>query len=216
MSDSPAAKPGLDLGQRHAVLRPLRPGHRRLDGGQIEFQHVGEDGLGAALAPQALGLAVGLDERHPLRRAAGGLEILHGVAIDGEEAAGGAILGRHVGDGGAILHRQMVEAVAVVFDELLHHAALAQHLRAGEHEVGGGHAFLELALEAEADHLGDHHGHRLSQHGGFRLDAAHAPAEHAQRVDHGGVAVGADAGVGIGLRGPADPWSTRSAPGIRG
>ena len=104
--------------------------------------------------------------------------------------------GRHVGDGGAIFHREVVEAGAVIFDELLDHAALAQHLRAGEHEIGGGHAFLELALEAEADHLGDHHGDGLAQHGGLRLDAAHAPAEHAQRIHHRGVAVGAHAGVG--------------------
>ena len=160
-------------------------------------------GLDSALAPQALGLAVGLDQRHPLRRPAGGLEIFDGVGVDREEPAGGAVLGRHVGDGGAVFHRQMVEAVAVVFDEFLHHAALAQHLRAGEHEVGGGHAFLQAALEAEADHLGDDHGDRLSQHGGLGFDAAHAPAEHAQRVDHGGVAVRADARVGVGLRGPA-------------
>jgi hypothetical protein len=32
----------------------------------------------------------------------------------------------------------------------------------------------------------------------FRLDAADAPAEHGEAVDHGGVAVGADQGVGIG------------------
>jgi hypothetical protein len=39
---------------------------------------------------------------------------------------------------------------------------------------------------------------RLAEHGGFGLDAADAPAEHGEAVDHGGVAVGADAGVGIG------------------
>jgi hypothetical protein len=41
---------------------------------------------------------------------------------------------------------------------------------------------------------------RLAEHGGFRLDAADAPAEHAEAVDHGGVRIGADAGVGIGDR----------------
>ena len=93
----------------------------------------------------------------------------------------------------------MIEPVAEILDELLDHAALPQHLRAGQHQIGGGHALLELALEAEADHLGDDHGDGLAEHGGLRLDAAYAPAQHAQRVDHGGVAVGADAGVGEGL-----------------
>jgi hypothetical protein len=38
----------------------------------------------------------------------------------------------------------------------------------------------------------------LTQHCGFRFDSAHAPAEHAQAVDHGGVRVRANDGVGIG------------------
>ena len=208
MSGRTAAKPALTCAQRHAILRPLRAGQRRLDGREIELQHVGEDGPRLALAPQPLRLAVGLDQGDALGRPAGGLEVLDGVGVDGEEAAGGAVLRRHVADGGAILDGEMIEAVAEILDELLDHAALAQHLRAGEHEVGGGDAFLELALEAEADHLGDDHGDGLAEHGGLRLDAADAPAEHAQRVDHGGVAVGADAGVGerllelAGLLGP--------------
>jgi hypothetical protein len=75
---------------------------------------------------------------------------------------------------------------------------LAQHVGRGQHEVGRGHAFLEAAGELEADHFGDQHRDGLTQHRGFGLDAAHAPAQHAKAVDHGGVAVGADAGVGIG------------------
>ena len=55
-----------------------------------------------------------------------------------------------------------------------------------------------LPVELEADDLGDEHGDRLAEHGRLGLDAADAPAEHAQAVDHGGVAVGADQRVGIG------------------
>src|SRR3546814_16618011 len=39
---------------------------------------------------------------------------------------------------------------------------------------------------------------RLAEHRRLGLDAADAPAEHAEAVDHRRVAVGADAGVGIG------------------
>jgi hypothetical protein len=39
---------------------------------------------------------------------------------------------------------------------------------------------------------------RLAEHRGLGLDAADAPAEHGQAVDHRGVAVGADQRVGIG------------------
>ena len=58
--------------------------------------------------------------------------------------------------------------------------------------------FLELAGQPEADHFGQQHRHRLAEHRRLRLDAADAPAEHAEAVDHGGVRIGADAGVGIG------------------
>ena len=46
---------------------------------------------------------------------------------------------------------------------------------------------------------GNEHGGRLAEHGGFRLDAADAPAEHRKAIDHGGVAVGADERVGKGI-----------------
>ena len=56
----------------------------------------------------------------------------------------------------------------------------------------------DLAGQLEADDPRDQHGDRLAEHGGLGLDAADAPAEHAEAVDHRGVRVGADAGVGVG------------------
>ena len=72
---------------------------------------------------------------------------------------------------------QVSQAVAVELDEFPHHALLAQHLRDGQHQVGGGDALAQLAGELEADDLGDQHRYRLAEHGGFRLDAADAPAD---------------------------------------
>ena len=126
------------------------------------------------------------------------LEVSDGLVVDREEAAGGAVFGRHVADGRAVGDRHVGEAGAVEFHELADHALLAQHLGDGEHQVGGGHAFLQPAGELEADDLRDEHGDRLAEHGGLRLDAAHAPAEDGEAVDHGGVRIGADEGVRIG------------------
>ena len=56
----------------------------------------------------------------------------------------------------------------------------------------------KLAGQLHAYHLRDQHGDRLSQHGGLGFDSAHAPAQHAQAVNHGGVRIGADQRVGIG------------------
>ena len=127
-------------------------------------------------------------------------EISERLLVDREEAAGRAIFRRHVGDGGAVLERQIGEADAEELHELADHAGTPQHLGDGQHEVGRGDAVLQLAGQAEADHFGDQHGDRLAEHGGFRLDAADAPAEHREPVDHGGVAVGADQRVGVGDR----------------
>ena len=57
---------------------------------------------------------------------------------------------------------------------------------------------LQLAGQLEADHLRQQHGERLAEHAGFRLDAADAPAEHGEAVDHGRVRIGADQRIGIG------------------
>ena len=57
------------------------------------------------------------------------------------------------------------------------------------------------AGESEADDLGHEHVDGLAEHDRLGLDAADAPADDAEAVDHGGVAVGADQRVGIGFHG---------------
>ena len=187
--------------RQHAILRALGAGDAGLDGGEIELEGLGVLGFGrAGGVEEALLLVVGLDERDLLFAAAGEAEIAQRFRIDGEDAAGGAVLGGHVADGGAIGERQLGDAGAVELDELADDAELAQRLRHGEDEVGGGGAFAQLAGELVADDLRDQHGDGLAEHGGLGLDAADAPAEHAEAVDHGGVGVGADQRVGIGVQ----------------
>ena len=86
----------------------------------------------------------------------------------------------------------MVEAGPEELHELADHARAAKPLGDGQDEVGRGHAFAQAPGEAEADHFGDQHRDRLSEHRRLGLDAAHAPAKHRKPVDHGGMAVGAD------------------------
>ena len=74
---------------------------------------------------------------------------------------------------------------------------LAQHLGDAQHQVGRGGTVGELAGEAEADDLRDQHVNRLAEHDRFGLDAADAPAQDAEPVDHRRVRVGADQRVGI-------------------
>ena len=190
---------GLRLLEQHAVLRALRTRERRLDRTELELEQVGEDRVLRSLgAVETLRLGVGLDQRHGRGGTAGFIQIVDGVVVGREVAAGRAVFRRHVADGGAVLDREIIEAGPAELDEFVHDAALAQHLRDREHEVGGGDAFLELAGEPHADDLRQHHRHRLAEHGGFRLDAAYAPAEHGEAVDHGGVGIGSDHRVRIG------------------
>ena len=72
-------------------------------------------------------------------------------------------------------------------------------MRDREHQVCGGDAFLELAAELETHHFRDQHRHRLAEHCRFRFNPAHAPAQHTEAIDHGGVGVGADQRVGEGV-----------------
>ena len=76
---------------------------------------------------------------------------------------------------------------------------LTKHLGDGEHDVGRGHTRLDGAGELEAHDARDQHRDGLAEHRGLGLDAADAPAEHAETVLHGGVRVGTDTGVGVGL-----------------
>ena len=91
----------------------------------------------------------------------------------------------------------MRDAVAVELDELADDAVLAQHLGDGEDEVGRGRALGQLAVQPEAEDLRDEHRHRLAEHRRLGLDAADAPAQDAQAVDHRRVRVGPDQRVGV-------------------
>ncbi len=142
-------------------------------------------------------LEVGLERFDFLGCAAGALEVFDGGVVHREETHGGAVLGRHVGHRGAVRQRKIFHALAEKFDKLAHHLGPAQHFGDGQNQVGGGDASAQCALEIHADHVGREEIDRLAEHAGLGLDAADAPADHADTVDHGGVAVGPDQGVGV-------------------
>ncbi len=188
-----------NVGQCNPVLRPFGAGEAGLHGAHVQRQAVGEYRLLARQAPQALGLAVGLHQFHQFVGAPGQSQVVQGDVIHREEAAGGAVFRCHVGDGGTVRQGQVGQAVTVELDEFADHAFLAQHLGHRQHQVGGGDAFLELAGELEADDFGNQHRHRLAEHRRLGFDPAHAPAQYAKAIDHGGVGVGAHQGVGEGV-----------------
>ena len=152
--------------------------------------------------PEAVLLAVGLDESDAVVVAPGQAQVAERLVVDGEEPAGGAVLRGHVPDRCPVRERQPREAVAEVLDELPDDARLAQDLGHREYEVGCRCPLGKCPVEPEADDLGDEHRDRLSQHRRLCLDPADAPAEHPEPVDHRRVRVGADERVGERLAVP--------------
>ena len=145
-----------------------------------------------------MGLRIGLDERDPRGLARRGIEVAERLSVDREQAAGRAVLGRHIGDRRAVGDRHRVQARAEELDEFADDALLSQHLRDCQHEVCRSDALAQFARQLEPDDFGQQHRERLAEHRGFRFDAADAPAEHGEAVDHRGVAVGPDQRIGIG------------------
>ncbi len=107
-----------------------------------------------------------------------------------------AVFGSHVGDGGAIGDGHVIQTFAEELDEFFDDAVAAENLRDREHQIGGCRSFRQFAVQLEADDLRHDHVNRLAEHARLGFDSTDAPAQHAQAVDHGGVAVGADQAVG--------------------
>ena len=191
---------GFGVLQGDAILGALGTGDGGLDGSKIEFEFVAELWVGSGVvAEESLLLALGFDKRNLFVSARGETKIGEGFVVDGEEAHGGAVFGSHVGDGGAVWDAQAGEPGAVELDKFADDTFLAEHFGDGEDEVGSCGAFRKASVKFETDDLGNQHGKWLAEHGGFRFNSTDAPAEYAESIDHGGVGVGANEGIGVGF-----------------
>ena len=208
-------KSGFEGGKLDPVLGAFGAGDAGFDGGEVEFDDGGEVERVLFLrdAEKALGAEVVLHQLDLFRGAAGAAKVGEGFRIDGEVAHGGAVFGSHVGDGGAVREGEAGGAGAEELDKLADDLVFTEKLGDGEGEVRGGGGGRELAREIEADDLRGEEGEGLAEHAGLRLDAANAPADDAEAVDHGGVGIGADEGVGIGEEGAVGLFLREDATG---
>ena len=187
-------------GQFDLVLRTLRAGQRRHDGRDVQFQHVGEDRVFRGLVdPQALSLGIGLDQGDARLVAARG-----GQIGDGRRPRRGRSRrwrripgpcwrwspGPRWSCSAGPAPKNSTNLPTTPFLRSIWVTVSTRSVAV----VPSGMAPVRL----EADDFRDQHRDRLAQHGRLGLDAADAPAQDGQAVDHGGVAVGADDGVGIG------------------
>ncbi len=191
-------EPGFYGSNLDAILWALGSGKRRRDCRQIQLQYLAIVDLALpGDTEQALRLEVRSERFDFPGRAARTLEVLDSGVIDRKETHGGAVLRRHIGDRGAVGQRQVFHALAEELDKLAHYLGSAKHFSDGQDQISCGDAAAQRALEVHADHVGREEIDWLTEHACLGLDAAHTPANHADAVDHRGVAVGPDQSVGI-------------------
>ena len=187
----------MALGQCDKILRAFGAGYCRHDRAHVQMQSVGINWRIVFIAPKAIFLCIGFHQGNAILIAAGGMQIADGFVVDWEKAAGGTVFWGHIGDGCAIREGQIVEARAVKFDEFTHNTACAQHFDHFENQICARCAFHHSTGQLKADDFRDQHRDRLTEHGGFRLDAANSPTQHRSAVDHSGVTVCADQSIRI-------------------
>jgi hypothetical protein len=107
--------------------------------------------------------------------------------VDWEEAHSCAVLGRHVGDSRSVSQTQLVAAIAEELNELADHTAFAEQGSAGKHQIRRSAVRWQFTGKFESYYFRQHHGDLLAKHNRFSFDSAHAPADNAKAVDHGGV-----------------------------
>ena len=119
-------------------------------------------------------------------------QIIHTFFVNREKAHRRAVFGRHVRNRRAVHDRQRRRARTEKFHKLPDHLRLAKHFRGGEREVGRGDAFAQCAGYVNADNVWCEKIYRLAEHAGFGFDAADAPSDDAEAVDHRCVRIRAD------------------------
>src|SRR5579883_1468579 len=171
--------------QYHTVLWTAGAGKARLDGRQIEFQQFAELRRWRRVSTEKpLLFGVAFHQVYQFSGAARQAQIAQRLVIHREERGRRAELRRHVGDGCAIRQAQRTWALASKLYEAAYHAMLAQHLRHSQHQVGGRRAFRHRAREPHTDYFRRKQIEWLAQQHSLRLDAANAPAQDAQAVNH--------------------------------
>ena len=184
--------------QLDAVLRTLRASDAGLHRVQIELDDLRVIHLASLRnAPEILRLVVVLIHQAMRFAAAGGAQVVGAFLVDGEEAHRRAVFWSHVRDGRAVHERERGSAGSEELNELADDLRLAEQLRDGERDIGGGDAFTDRAGEMNAHNIRREEVNRLPEHARLRLDAAHAPADDAETIDHRGVRIRAHECVGI-------------------
>ena len=189
--------------QGQAVLWPMRAGHAGAGLAHVNLDHAAVARWDiCSVAEQAVGAAIGGHQRHQRFRPTRHTQVIQHLLVDGEVTAGGPVFGRHIGQCRPFRHRHGLRGRAEKFNRTVGNLRQAQALRHQQHQVGRPDQRCRHAGEPYAHHLGQGKGVGMAQQGSFGINATHAPAQHAQTIDHGRVRVTPNHKVG---EGPLNP-----------
>merc|ERR1719469_225698 len=138
-----------------------------------------------------------LDHLDMVLISAGQSHAVNRVGINGEVSHGRTVLGGHVSDSRAIGEGEVLSAGSMELHELANDSTFAEHLDNGQSQIGSRYVLGHLTGQVESDNLGKHHGNGLAEHDSLSLDATDTPSSDSETVDHGGVGVSTDDGVGV-------------------
>ena len=183
------------LGSRQQRMGIGRTRHGARHTGQVELEHPLVFGILQAVSPETGLLGILLDQLDLIVLAAGQFQIVDGLFIDIEHGRGRTVFGRHVRDGRAVANGQAAGTLAVKFQIGTHYPLLAQEGSQGQYQIGAGNAGLELAGQLDTDDVGQAHPGGATEHDALRFKTANTHRDHAERIHHRGVAVGAHTGI---------------------
>ncbi|MNX82494.1 hypothetical protein D3C86_1142260 [compost metagenome] len=144
------------------------------------------------MAPQTLRFKVRFNARNGVVATPGQMHVFHRAVVEREEHHRGAILRGHVRQRPSCRPTEPRQTRSTELNELTHHAFRTQHLSDAQCQISSCHTGPHFVVQPNADDLGKADRHRLAQHGSLPLQPSHAPAQHADGVDHGRVAVSRD------------------------
>ncbi len=168
-----------------AVLWTFRSCQARYNRSQIQLDHICKFRINSiCCAEHVLCFIVCFYEFNLFVCTACTPEICERFSINREEADGSAVFWSHVCYGRTVSQTDIGQTRAIEFNELADNAFLAEHLSYGQGQVCRRSAFRQTAGQLEADNIRRYEIKRLSQHAGFRLNAADTPSHNTEAVDH--------------------------------
>lgn len=190
----------LHVSKSDSIVRALGSGQARLNGGHIEFHNVGRvgrvDRVSVVLSEEALGTEVSLDHLNFLSRLADHGEVVEGLLISREETHSCSVFRRHVSDSSSVGETEVNTSRSEEFNELSDNTSLSEDVGNSEHEISSSGVLGEITSQFKSNDLGEDHRDLLAEHDGFSFDTANTPSYNTKSINHSGVRISSDTGVG--------------------